>query len=217
MAAKSRHAAANSSRSAIVAADAIESTFADAMIEAAEDGRLAAYWARPHVFAKSEPKNAVEWATPKGLREAWKEAARGSGPRAAMLEGVLRAVLAAADLDDDDPLWSLYRFARRLVRDTPALDTAVDPYPRARALTWPDWENGIREPAAALRLAGRRAGAEDRQRATSSGGDRKEDASSAVARREGKHAGASEHRARGGGRDARGRCLDEGAPEPFSA
>lgn len=94
----------------------------DLMQEAAADGRLDAHRLRPAVFGKSE----------------------GPPSRTAMLETVLRVANAAAEAADDAPMRDLYALAYRLESSTPAIDPAADPYPRARSLSWTDWEIATR-------------------------------------------------------------------------
>jgi hypothetical protein len=131
-------------------ASEIETTFADALVAAAADGRLAAYFARPHVFHKNEAVTPTDESRIRAtLHEAWRAAATGRGPRAAMVEAVVRVVERSLSLSDDAPLRTLYREALALLRERPKLDESESPrdealgerYPRRRFARWRDFEN----------------------------------------------------------------------------
>lgn len=125
-----------------------DTSFADAMQEAAADGKLDAHRARPHVFGNYGPTKIAD--VGRAVHVAWGAAVTSRGPEASMLEGILRVADRAFAKGNEAALRKLYRYALELLRKWPTLDED-DPeseergrwYPRRRYLDWSDWENAL--------------------------------------------------------------------------
>lgn len=133
----------------------IETAFADAMEEAAADGKLDAYFARPHVFYNNETVAPTDMSAVRAaVHNAWRAAAMARGPHATMVEAILQLAdraLSKPSKQDDAALRSLYRKALVLLSDRPELDACPSPeldalgrlYPARRFLKWNDFENAV--------------------------------------------------------------------------
>jgi hypothetical protein len=122
--AKNKRAAAKSNgNGAIVEPEAIETSFADAMEEAAADGRLAAYFANPRRRKRQEQKSPRAQCTYVALSDAVREADEAQlyqgDARPRMLATILHAAEDAVYAGDLGPLTKLHQLAAKLANVNP--------------------------------------------------------------------------------------------------